>query len=49
MLLEDREFRLCGSCSGRGWKQTEPLQLRTKEHISDGIEMPGNVSSRYPI
>ena len=47
-LLEDSEFRLCSSCSGRGWKQTEPLHLGTKESTSYGIEIPGNVGSRYP-
>ena len=48
MLLEDSEFRLCSSCPSRGWKQTEPLHLRTKESISNGIETPGNVGSGYP-
>ena len=54
-LLEDSEFRLCSSCSGRGLGTGEARGANVRnrctcerESISDGIEAPGNVSGRYP-
>ena len=37
-----------GNGRSQGCQRMEPLHLRTRESISDGIEAPGNVGDGYP-